>query len=125
MEFHTLYPYQIYDGNPAAIHALFETVVIEDEFTLEVISIDTVLPNQIHYRRDSIPSPLITDIKVVDQELTKIIAQDPKAVYWFSSRKFEELVAEVFDKMGYAVALTQATRDGGSDLYLLENKGFR
>ena len=39
-----------------------------------------------------------------------------------SSRQFEEVVAELFDKEGYQVTITQATRDGGKDLIILEQK---
>lgn len=32
------------------------------------------------------------------------------------SRQFEELVAEIFDRLGYVVELTAQTRDGGKDI---------
>jgi HJR/Mrr/RecB family endonuclease len=39
-----------------------------------------------------------------------------------NSRNFEELIAEFFDGFGYAVELTQATRDGGRDIIAIGNQ---
>lgn len=47
--------------------------------------------------------------------LTAIAAQ-PDDLYLLSPRKFEELVAHIFERFGYDVELTPRTRDGGFDL---------
>jgi len=56
---------------------------------------------------------LITDI---DQEVKKFLKLHPEKLYDLSPRKFEELVASILEDFGYDVTLTQATRDGGSDI---------
>lgn len=47
--------------------------------------------------------------------LTAITAR-PDDLYLLSPRKFEELVAHIFERFGYEVKLTPRTRDGGFDL---------
>ena len=51
------------------------------------------------------------------------ILHDSDKIYALSSREFEELIAELFRRQGYDVTLTQATRDGGSDIIATYTKG--
>ncbi|MCX6829060.1 MAG: restriction endonuclease [candidate division Zixibacteria bacterium] len=60
---------------------------------------------------------IITDISSVNDDLLRKLEKDPKIFYQLSSRKFEEVIAEVFNRMGYQIILTPATRDGGKDIY--------
>jgi restriction system protein len=74
------------------------------------------------------PPKLITEIrpKIVDANealLEKLKAQ-PDAIFQLPSRKFEELVAELLDDMGFEVELTKATRDGGKDILAYMNTGI-
>ena len=57
--------------------------------------------------------PLILDI---NQELLKYIARHPDYLYQISSRKFEELIADILKDFGFNVELTKITRDGGRDI---------
>lgn len=57
--------------------------------------------------------PLILDI---NKELLSYIAKHPDFLYKISSRKFEELVADILKDFGYDVELTKITRDGGRDI---------
>ena len=65
---------------------------------------------------------IISDVCLINSNLINKIKQNPKLIYQLSSRQFEEVVAELFDKEGYQVTITQATRDGGKDLIILEQK---
>lgn len=56
---------------------------------------------------------VITDI---NEEVKKYLSKHPEKLYELSPRKFEELVASILEDMGLSVELTQATRDGGSDI---------
>lgn len=56
---------------------------------------------------------LITNI---DDEVKKYFKKHPEKLYQLSSRKFEELVADILKDFGFNVELTKATRDGGSDI---------
>ena len=48
------------------------------------------------------------------------ILKDMPTTDW---RVFEKIVAEIFDKFGYDVALTKKTRDGGKDIIALHKSG--
>lgn len=60
---------------------------------------------------------IITDIRVISDELLRQLAHDPQLVFNIPPRRFEELVAELLERNGYAVTLTPQTRDGGKDMY--------
>lgn len=65
---------------------------------------------------------IITDIKVINSKLIYKVNENPKLIHSLTSRQFEEFVAELFEKDGYNVSLTQQTHDGGKDLFIVENK---
>lgn len=58
-------------------------------------------------------SILVTDINT---ELKQYLNKHPEKLYDLSPRKFEELIASILEDLGFDVELTQATRDGGSDI---------
>ncbi|MBA7564647.1 hypothetical protein ES708_06310 [subsurface metagenome] len=60
---------------------------------------------------------IVSDIVTVSDEFLKKIHDDPKLLYELSPRRFEELVAEILKRLGYAVILTPASKDGGKDIY--------
>lgn len=60
----------------------------------------------------------------VNDELLFLLAKNPSLIYELGSRKFEELVAKLFEKRGYQVELTPATRDGGYDIFARLSDNF-
>ena len=52
----------------------------------------------------------------VNQSWIEKIKNNKLNVELLKPREFEEIVAELYYKMGYSVELTQATRDGGKDI---------
>lgn len=73
----------------------------------------------------------ISDIKDIRIEVSEIndrilneLYNKPADLYQLSSRRFEELVAEIFIRKGYDVELTPATRDGGKDIYAVSKNDF-
>jgi hypothetical protein len=60
----------------------------------------------------------------INDELIKYLSKKPELLYTIDSRKFEELVAELFKDKGYEVTLTPRTRDGGKDIYAVHNNQF-
>jgi restriction endonuclease Mrr len=58
-------------------------------------------------------SILVTDINT---ELKRYLKKHPEVLYDLIPRKFEELIASILEDIGFEVELTQATRDGGSDI---------
>lgn len=68
-----------------------------------------------------VPSKEITTgITIVNDALLKQAQQNPKIMYSFSSREFEQMVCELLEKQGYTVKLTKQTRDGGKDIIIVE-----
>jgi restriction system protein len=80
---------------------------------------------------------VVADLAVVDRRLTVHLARHPEDLHRLEPRRFEELVARMFEDLGYEVELTLQTRDGGRDirairkdeagpvLYLVECKKHR
>jgi hypothetical protein len=56
-------------------------------------------------------------IRIVNNSLIDLIAADPSLILKLSSRKFEELIAELFESQGYHVNITPRTRDAGIDIF--------
>ena len=54
---------------------------------------------------------------LINEEVARYLAKNPKHMYDLSPRAFEELVAHVLDRLGLNVELTKASRDGGVDIY--------
>lgn len=64
------------------------------------------------------------DVSDVNDELLKMLKNNPNYLYQLSSRKFEEVIAEILSRKGYDVTLTSATRDGGKDIYVAQKNDF-
>lgn len=57
------------------------------------------------------------DVSEINDCMIKELSKNPTDLYQLSSRRFEELTAEILMRKGYKVELTPATRDGGKDIY--------
>lgn len=55
-------------------------------------------------------------IIVVQESLLNLLRGKPELLYQISHRQFEEVVFELFAKLGFEVELTAQTRDGGADI---------
>lgn len=65
-------------------------------------------------------SPRIAQIAIVqetNEELIALLALQPELMYGLHPRKFEEVVARLFEKQGFQVTLTPASKDGGFDFF--------
>jgi restriction system protein len=60
---------------------------------------------------------VVSDIVQVSDAFLRKLKSDPKLLYDLSPRKFEEVVAELLNKLDYEVTLTPASKDGGKDIY--------
>ncbi|WP_152547802.1 restriction endonuclease [Paenibacillus ehimensis] len=60
----------------------------------------------------------------VNAQLIKYLAKYPELIRGIDPRQFEEIVAEIFHKKGFSVTLTPRTRDGGKDIYAIQNGIF-
>ena len=83
----------------------------KESFTIDII-------NLIEKRKNKNKFALIqSDIKIVNNNLYDNLIMQPHDIYFLSSRQFEELIADLFVKVGYKVELTNEGSDGGVDIY--------
>ncbi len=69
-----------------------------------------------------IVSPEITIVsEVVSDRLMQELVKFPALLHKLHHRKFEEIIAYLFDDFGYDVELTKRTRDGGRDIIAVRN----
>lgn len=61
------------------------------------------------------------EIPHITDAIARRIADDPKLLDRLSGRAFEEFLERVLHDLGYAVELTQRTRDGGVDLFAVRS----
>ncbi|MES2920993.1 MAG: restriction endonuclease [Verrucomicrobiota bacterium] len=60
------------------------------------------------------------EVQQVSTELLAYFARHPEDLRHIEPRKFEELMAKIFEDQGYDVELTPPSRDGGRDLMLVQ-----
>jgi restriction system protein len=70
------------------------------------------------------PESVGVQLRSANADLLARIRQDPDHVYSLSSREFEEFVAALYEKHGFEVELTPASRDGGVDLYAVRYEPY-
>lgn len=58
------------------------------------------------------------DIQIINTNALQWLKMRPENMYNLTPMEFEEVMAELLEKRGYKVNLTQATRDGGKDLLI-------
>lgn len=64
-----------------------------------------------------VPQPLVVAVEETNAEILERLRVNPKEFWRISPRKFEEIVAELLERMGYKVELTPLSGDGGFDMY--------
>lgn len=60
---------------------------------------------------------IITEVGFVNDELLQKLSANPRLLYELTPRAFEEVVAELLQRLGYQVTLTPASNDGGKDIH--------
>ncbi len=69
------------------------------------------------------PSVQIEVISAINTELIAYLAKHPNDLYRLHHRSFEELIAELLLRQGWAVELTLPSRDGGYDVIAIRTAG--
>lgn len=64
----------------------------------------------------------INSPQVALEELGSYLRRHTSDIYALTSRRFEELTADVFRAHGYRIVLTPATRDGGADVLVFKHE---
>lgn len=71
--------------------------------------------------RSSAGKRLVSSVRDVDHQLMTMVQRNPDMVFELSPRKFEEISAELFSRLGYTVTLTPTSKDGGKDLIVVQS----
>jgi hypothetical protein len=70
----------------------------------------------------------LAQVELTASELNDVmiaeLAKRPHLMHELSPRQFEELVAELYERSGFQVTLTQASKDGGVDIYAFQKAPF-
>ena len=94
----------------------------EDWYLESYYSFDVgFIPNTTYAEFDEEQNGIITIANVVSEQLIREIAKHPTILQTIERRRFEELIAELFNGFGYDVELTGRTRDGGKDIIAVKN----
>lgn len=109
---------QITAGLPRALKALAQLIERHPGKSIRELLHGAIYSLDGNLRETS--NKIITDIKprivVVNETLLEKLKRQPASIFDIPPRKFEELVAELLDGMGFEVELTKQTRDGGKDI---------
>jgi hypothetical protein len=65
--------------------------------------------------------PGVVNVNADFDNLIRTLCASPRDLYRLEPRRFEELMAELWARMGYAVELTPESRDGGRDIIASKN----
>lgn len=60
----------------------------------------------------------IITLSPINDKVLQYLSENPLAFYQLDDREFEAVMAEIYNKLGYKVELTKATRDGGKDIII-------
>ena len=66
---------------------------------------------------NKVESTIIT-LSPVNDRVLKYLSENPQAFYQLTGTEFENVMAEIYHKLGYKVERTQSTRDGGKDIII-------
>ena len=61
----------------------------------------------------------------ITDEVIARVRETPTMLYEMDPRKFEELIARVFEAFGFAVELSSQSRDGGRDIMAIKHEPAR
>jgi restriction system protein len=114
------------NGSPLVANLLGAMAVEKGISVDELLS--KILPFELSGLVDTLGRPLrlsgrlskviVADARAANEELLRIISKDRNYIYSISPRRFEELAADVFERLGYTVEITPPSKDGGKDLYV-------
>jgi restriction system protein len=124
--------YEIFEGNPSLFTAAWETVLEGKTTWNNLISEvgDFNFPGLIGLDGRPLLAGSQEEKHIVNatintnEEILSILKRDPSLLYNLTSRKFEEIIAELLLKQGFLVELTPFSKDGGFDMYAAKKDGL-
>jgi len=111
---------------------IWEQIVVHAEECQDLVPVDVAqrigelleaisLRSPVDLIDDHFNQRLPREIPNITDAIARRIADDPKLLDRLSGRAFEEFLERVLHELGYAVELTQQTRDGGVDLFAVRS----
>ncbi len=92
---------------------VIENEVLNKEIVTEIFRYEKQ-PVEEKIKKDS----AIITLSPINDKVLQYLSENPQALYELSDRQFEEVMAEIYSRLGYKVELTKATRDGGKDIII-------
>lgn len=106
------------DGNPKAILTIAH--LLKDQTVQQILAqLDGGLRDlslSVSANEEQVSKIVVPKIIVANESLIESLKQHPKDLYKVSPRRFEELIAELLDDMGWEVKMTPQSKDGGKDI---------
>jgi hypothetical protein len=103
-------------GNPLAISTLSKLLESGRREDFERLLQGNLYDLSERASQDQIVTVVKPTIVMANEAILHQLKKQPQAIFELSSRKFEEVLAEILTDMGWEVELTSATRDGGKDI---------
>ena len=98
------------------------TVAGVGQVVLEVLRVNgETSPEYFHVEIENVAS-IVPVASFFEQRLIEQLHKNPDALKVINRRRFEELVAELWDGFGYEVELTKQTRDHGIDVIAIKRR---
>lgn len=104
------------NGHPLATGLVANMVrALSPEQVRQVLSGHLYDLNDLQEKRELVDAarPIIIS---ANEAMVRALKKRPEDIFKLTPRKYEELIAELLDDMGYKVTLAPATRDGGKDI---------
>lgn len=86
---------------------------ISNKIITEIYNLDEKGDKNTAHRQSAIIA-----LSPINDEVLKYLSENPETLYQLEDRDFEVVMAEIYNKLGYKVELTKATRDGGKDIII-------
>lgn len=64
------------------------------------------------------PDSPVIHLSPINNDVLRYLAEDPKRFYELSGNDFEDVMTEIYRRLGYDVESTKRTRDGGKDIII-------
>lgn len=113
---------EITSGNPTIMQILADVIEKESKVdTIKLLGLRTIVDaqgNPIRSDTSNTIKKIENQTIYISKEMMHLLADNPDMMYELTSREFEKMIAELYQKLGYSVKLTKQTRDGGKDIYL-------
>lgn len=95
-----------------------EEPVTEEEKT-SIEEVNSIILDEIYNNKSEVPnSDTIIVLSPINDAVLKYLADHPKELYNLKPGMFEDVMTEIYRRLGYNVQKTKKTRDGGKDILI-------